>query len=153
MGRSAKVSVRTSRAKERPPASIAFSGRARRLQRKAARKLLGPGVSVLPCERFEDIFRGVKEGRRRRSGGAHREYAGRVGARELRPSGEFSSLPIVAETQYPHRAQSDRSKRRAIFRDKESILHPVALNQCLNFFARNPRIERIPSTTPPAASR
>jgi prephenate dehydratase len=61
------VSVKTKRAagaaQGTPPAPIAFQGARGAFSEEAARKLLGPGVTVLPCERFEDLFRGVKEGR------------------------------------------------------------------------------------------
>ena len=41
---------------------IAFQGERGAFSQEAARKLLGPDVEVLPCQRFEDIFRNVKEG-------------------------------------------------------------------------------------------
>ena len=42
---------------------IAFQGARGAFSEEAARKLLGPRVAVLPCERFEDVFRSLQEGR------------------------------------------------------------------------------------------
>src|SRR5438132_12552499 len=42
---------------------IAFQGARGAFSQEAARKLLGEDVAVLPCERFEDVFRSLKDGR------------------------------------------------------------------------------------------
>ena len=45
------------------PRAIAFQGARGAFSEEAARQLLGAAVEVLPCERFEDVFRSLKEGR------------------------------------------------------------------------------------------
>jgi prephenate dehydratase len=143
MGRSGKVSVRTSRAKGKPPVAIAFQGARGAFSEEAARNLLGPGVIVLPCERFEDIFRGVKEGRaagavvpieNTLAGSVHENYDHLVNF----------ELPIVAETnvRIVHNLIALKGVRFSGI--KRVFSHPVALNQCRDFFAQNPLIERIP---------
>src|SRR4051794_11121050 len=42
---------------------IAFQGARGAFSEVAARKLAGAKTAVLPCERFEDVFRSLKEGR------------------------------------------------------------------------------------------
>ncbi len=94
------------------------------------------------------MFRGhvsQSEGRsRNRRRSPHRKYSGRIGPRELRPPAWDFELPIVAETsvRIVHNLIAPKgvpfSKIRRVFS------HPVAFNQCLDFFARNPQIEQIP---------
>jgi prephenate dehydratase len=122
--------------------AIAFQGARGAFSEEAARKLLGADVPVLPCERFEDVFRSVKEGR---AAGAvipiENTLAGSV--HENYDHLQSFELPIVAETsvRIVHNLIAPPgvpfSKVRRVFS------HPVALNQCLDFFANNPQIERI----------
>ena len=137
------MSVRTSRIKATPPEAIAFQGARGAFSEEAARNLLGPGVTVLPCERFEDIFRCVKEGRaagavvpieNTLAGSVHENYDHLVNF----------ELPIVAETNVRIVHNLIALKGVPFSGIKRVFSHPVALNQCLDFFARNPRIERIP---------
>jgi prephenate dehydratase len=98
---------------------------------------------VLPCVRFEDVFRSLSEKQAQAAvvpientlaGSVHENYDHLL---------RFE-LPIVAET-------SVRIVHNLIappgvpFRKLRRVFsHPVALNQCLNFFAKNPQIEKIP---------
>jgi prephenate dehydratase len=122
---------------------IAFQGARGAFSQEAARKLIGPDVEVLPCERFEDVFRSVKEGR---AGGAvvpiENTLAGSV--HENYDHLQSFELPIVAETSV--RIVHNLIARRGVTFGKirRVFSHPVALNQCLDFFAANPQIERIP---------
>jgi prephenate dehydratase len=123
--------------------AIAFQGARGAFSEEATRKLAGPDAAVIPCERFEDIFRSVKEGR---ATGAvvpiENTLAGSV--HENYDHLQHFELPIVAETsvRIVHNLISRKgvpfSKIRRVFS------HPVALNQCLDFFSRNPQMERIP---------
>lgn len=128
---------------KRRPGVIAFQGERGAFSEEATRKLLGDSVEVLPCPRFEDVFRSLQEGRAEGAvvpientlaGSVHENYDHLVNF-------EF---PIVAETsvRIVHHLMAPKgvtfSKIRRVFS------HPVALNQCLDFFARNPQIERIP---------
>jgi prephenate dehydratase len=122
---------------------IAFQGARGAFSEEATRKLVGADAEVLPCERFEDVFKSLKEGRtigavvpieNTLAGSVHENY----------DHLQNFELPIVAETsvRIVHNLIAPQgvpfSKVRRVFS------HPVALNQCLDFFAANPQVERIP---------
>ncbi len=122
---------------------IAFQGERGAFSEEAVRKLLGHGVDVLPCQRFEDIFRNVKEGRaagavvpieNTLAGSVHENYDHLVNF----------ELPIVAETSVRIVHNLIAPKGVKLNQIKRVYSHPVALNQCLDFFAANPAMERIP---------
>ena len=123
--------------------AIAFQGARGAFSEEAARKLVGPQITVVPCERFEDVFRSLKSGavsgavvpiENTLAGSVHENYDHLVNF-------EF---PIVAETSV--RIVHNLMVRKGVpfSRIKRVFSHPVALNQCLDFFAQNPRMERIP---------
>ena len=127
------------------PASgpIAFQGERGAFSEEAARKLLGPNVEVLPCPRFEDLFLCLKDGRaagavvpieNTLAGSVHENYDHLV-------TYEF---PIVAETSVRIVHNLIALKGVKFSQVRRAFSHPVALNQCLDFFARNPQIERTP---------
>jgi prephenate dehydratase len=122
---------------------IAFQGERGAFSEEAARKLLPPDIELLPCARFEDVFRSVKQGR---ATGAvipiENTLAGSV--HENYDHLQNFALPIVGETsvRIVHNLIAAKDVRFAAIRRVYS--HPVALNQCLNFFAENPQIERVP---------
>ena len=123
------------------PETAAFQGERGAFSEEAARRLLGRRVQVAPCVRFEDVFRQLSEKKVQAAvvpientlaGSVHENYDHLL---------RFE-LPIVAET-------SVRIVHNLIappgvpFRKIRRVFsHPVALNQCLNFFARNPQIEK-----------
>ena len=122
---------------------LAFQGARGAFSEEAARKLLGPDVNVLPCERFEDVFRSLKAGKvtgavvpieNTLAGSVHENYDHLVNF-------EF---PIVAETSV--RIVHNLIVRKGVKFSSitRAFSHPVALNQCLDFFAANPQIERTP---------
>ena len=124
-----------------PP--VAFQGARGAFSEEAARKLLGAGVEVQPCERFEDVFRNLKEGRasgavvpieNTLAGSVHENYDHLLSF----------ELPIVAETSVRIVHHLIAPKGVSFSSVKRVYSHPVALNQCLDFFARNPQIERTP---------
>ena len=127
-------------AKSRP---IAFQGERGAFSEEAARKLLGPRIAVLPCARFEDLFRSLKEGRaagavvpieNTLAGSVHENYDHLV----------TYNFPIVAETsvRIVHNLIAPKG---VTFRQVRRVFsHPVALNQCLDFFAAHPQMERTP---------
>ena len=120
---------------------IAFQGERGAFSEEASHKLLGPGISVKPCPRFEDVFRSLKEGRvtgavvpieNTLAGSVHENY----------DHLQRFELPIVAETsvRIVHNLIAPKGVK---FKDVRRVFsHPVALDQCLNFFRTNPRIER-----------
>jgi prephenate dehydratase len=98
---------------------------------------------VLPCTRFEDLFRNLKEGRaagavvpieNTLAGSVHENYDHLVNF----------ELPIVAETsvRIVHNLMALPGVK--FSQIKRVYSHPVALNQCLDFFAKNPQIEKVP---------
>ena len=110
---------------------------------EAARKLAGANAAVLPCERFEELFLSLKSGRasgavvpieNTLAGSVHENYDHLVNY-------EF---PIVAETSVRIVHNLIASKGVTFSKIRRAFSHPVALNQCLDFFAGNPQIERIP---------
>ena len=122
---------------------IAFQGERGAFSQQATRQLCGPAAEVLPCPRFEDIFRAVKDGtasgavvpiENTLAGSVHENYDHLVNF----------ELPIVAETsvRIVHNLIAPKGVK---FREVKRVFsHPVALNQCLDFFSQNPQIERIP---------
>jgi prephenate dehydratase len=122
---------------------VAFQGERGAFSEEAARKLLGGVISVAPCPRFEDVFRSLKEAR---ATGAvvpiENTLAGSV--HENYDHLQNFELPIVAETSV-RIVHNLITKKGVKFSDIRRVYsHPVALNQCLNFFSQNPAIERVP---------
>lgn len=122
---------------------IAFQGERGAFSEEAARKLLPGEITLLPCARFEDVFRAVKQGR---ATGAvipiENTLAGSV--HENYDHLQNFELPIVGETsvRIVHNLIAPKEVKFAAIRRVFS--HPVALNQCLKLFAQNPQIERVP---------
>ena len=123
-------------------AAVAFQGERGAFSEEAARKLLGEGGLVLPCPRFEDVFQAVKEGRAAAAvipientlaGSVHENYD-HLQRFELPIVGE-TSVRIVHNLMAPPGVPFSRIRR--------VYSHPVALNQCLEFFKRHPQIERV----------
>jgi prephenate dehydratase len=122
---------------------IAFQGERGAFSQEAARRLCGPDVEVLPCARFEDIFRCVKDGaalgavvpiENTLAGSVHENYDHLVNF----------ELPIVAETSVRIVHNLIARKGVKFSQIKRVFSHPVALNQCLDFFAKYREIEKIP---------
>jgi prephenate dehydratase len=122
---------------------IAFQGERGAFSEEAARKLTGEDTAVLPCIRFEDVFRSLQEGR---SGGAavpiENTLAGSV--HENYDHLVNFEFPIVGETSVRIVHNLIAPKGTQFSKIKRVFSHPVALNQCLDFFAANPQIERVP---------
>jgi prephenate dehydratase len=122
---------------------IAFQGARGAFSEEAARRLVAPKTAVLPCERFEDVFRSLKTGdvsgavvpiENTLAGSVHENYDHLVNF----------ELPIVAETGVRIVHNLIARKGVPFSHIKRVFSHPVALNQCLDFFAKNPQMERIP---------
>ena len=122
---------------------IAFQGARGAFSEEAARRLAGAEVKVLPCEWFDHVFRALKDGQatgaivpieNTLAGSVHENYDHLVNF----------ELPIVAETsvRIVHNLIARKGVPFSAIRRVYS--HPVALNQCLDFFAKNPQLERIP---------
>jgi len=122
---------------------IAFQGARGAFSEEAARQLAGPDVAVLPCERFEDVFRSLKAGRaagaaipieNTLAGSVHENYDHLVDY----------AFPIVAETNVRIVHHLIARKGVSFSRIRRVFSHPVALNQCLDFLGAHPQMERVP---------
>jgi prephenate dehydratase len=137
------VSAKIKRVAGKIPGLFAFQGERGAFSEEACRKLLGAEVGVMPCVRFEELFQSLRDGR----------AAGAIVPMENTLAGSVHEnydhllnfeLPIVAETSVRIVHNLMAPKGVPFSKIKRVFSHPVALNQCLDFFARNPQIERIP---------
>jgi prephenate dehydratase len=122
---------------------VAFQGERGAFSQEAVRRLLGDRVKVLPCQRFEEVFQRLKSGpasaavipiENTLAGSVHENYDHLLQF-DFRIVGE-TSVRIVHNLIAPPGVR---------FRDiRRAFSHPVALNQCLDFFARHPQVEKVP---------
>jgi prephenate dehydratase len=122
---------------------LAFQGELGAFSHEACMRLLGPRVVVLPCQRFEEAFASLRDGTSDAAvipientlhGSVHENYDHLLHF-DYRIVAEIN-LRIVHNLIVPPGVSLKRIRR--IFS------HPVALNQCLNFLAANPQMERTP---------
>lgn len=124
------------------PEVAAFQGEPGAFSQQAAWRLLGEGTRVLPCQTFRQVFEAVVEGRATAAvipientlhGSVHENYDHLL---------EFD-LAIAAETRLRivHNLIAPPGMKWTQVRRVYS--HPVALNQCLKFFAAHPDLDRI----------
>ena len=121
---------------------IAFQGERGAFSEEAARKLAGPAIDVLPCPRFEDVFHSLASGAA--NGAAipiENTLAGSV--HENYDHLQQHDFPIVAETNVRIVHNLMAVPGVPFSRIRRVYSHPVALNQCLDFFTRQPRLEKI----------
>ncbi len=122
---------------------VAFQGEKGAFSQVAVEKLVGKTAELEPCQRFEQVFRKLARGAVDQAvvpientlhGSVLENYDHLV---------EFR-LPVLAETKIrivhnlivlPGTSYSDI---------RRVYSHPVALNQCLQFFRENPQFERVP---------
>ncbi len=122
--------------------SVSFQGERGAFSQVAVHQLLGEDVDIVPCQRFQQAFQALDTGKvdaavipieNTLHGSVHENYDNLL---------EFG-LPIVAETnvRIVHNliAMPGVSFRKV----KRVYSHPVALNQCLRFFADNPQVEKV----------
>jgi prephenate dehydratase len=122
---------------------VGFQGERGAFSQEAVRQLLGDRAAVVPFQRFEDVFRALDKGETDASvipientlaGSVHENYDHLL----------HFDVKIVAETnvRIVHNVMAAPGVR---FRDLRRVYsHPVALNQCLQFFSDHPEIERVP---------
>jgi prephenate dehydratase len=122
---------------------VAFQGERGAFSEEAARKLMGAAIEVLPCQRFEDVFRALHQNKVQAAvipientlhGSVHENYDHLLHF-DLAITGE-TNVRIVHNLIAPPGVPFGKIRR--------VFSHPVALNQCLDFFARNPRFEKVP---------
>jgi len=126
-----------------PKLRAAFQGEPGAFSHEAAMRFFGEAVKILPCQRFDQVFAALRDGKADAAvipientlhGSVHENYDHLL---------HFDHT-IVAETNVRiiHNLIAPPGIRWSQVRRVFS--HPVALNQCLDFFARNPHIERVP---------
>jgi prephenate dehydratase len=127
----------------RKPVRVSFQGEKGAFSQEAARQLLGDNARVLPCQRFDDVFRSLAEKRvdaavvpieNTLAGSVHENYDNLL---------EYN-LPIVAETNVRIVHNLIGPPNIPLKKLSKVYSHPVALNQCLKFFASHPELERVP---------
>ena len=120
-----------------------FQGALGAFSQEAVRQLLGQRVEVVPYTRFEDVFRALARGKiddavipieNTLAGSVHENYDHLLNY----------DVRIIAETnvRIVHHLIAPPGVRFGDIRKVYS--HPVALNQCLRFFARHPKMDRVP---------
>jgi prephenate dehydratase len=122
---------------------VAFQGEPGAFSHEAARRLLGEKIEVVPCVRFEDVFRRLSGKKvdaavipieNTLHGSVHENYDHLLNF----------NLDIAAET-HVRIVHNLIAPPGVTFRKIRRVLsHPVALNQCLDFFVRNAQIEKVP---------
>jgi len=123
--------------------TAAFQGELGAFSQEAVRQLLGDRASVAPFQRFDEVFRALTDKKvdtavipieNTLAGSVHENYDHLL---------EYD-VRIVGETnvRIVHNLIAPPGVR---LRDIRRVFsHPVALNQCLDFFVKNPQIERVP---------
>lgn len=121
----------------------AFQGEKGAFSQQAIRQLLGDAAEALPCQTFEQVFLRLKEPgvtaavipiENTLAGSVHENYDHLLrfdyeirGETSVRINHNLIAAPGVTFSQV-----------------RRVLSHPVALNQCLNFFAKHPRLEKAP---------
>lgn len=122
---------------------IAFQGESGAFSQEAIRQLLGARVRVLACQRFEEVFQSL---RRKKADGAvipiENTLAGSV--HENYDLLLHFDCEIVAETNVRIVHNLIAPPGVSFQQIRRVFSHPVALSQCLDFFSRHRRIEKVP---------
>ncbi len=120
---------------------IAFQGEHGAFSEEAARKLAGPAPETIPCPRFLDAFQMVARGdadaaiipiENTLHGSVHENYDHLLA----------HELVIAAETQVRIVHNLIAAPGVPFRQIRRAYSHPVALNQCLDFFEAHPEIEK-----------
>lgn len=122
---------------------VAFQGERGAFSFSAACKLLGPRVRTLACETFKDVFQAVEAGTVTHAvipientlhGSVHENYDHLL---------EYN-LPICGETSIRISHSLIALPGIRFGQIRRVFSHPVALNQCRNFFEKYKQIEPVP---------
>src|SRR3954462_4352109 len=123
------------------PKTVAFQGGKGAFSQVAVQQLLGDQVQVVPCQRFEEVFRALSDGKvdaavipieNTLHGSVHENYDHLLNF----------DLPIIGETHVRISHSLIAYPGVSFKKIKKVYSHPVALNQCQKFFAANPQFER-----------
>jgi prephenate dehydratase len=122
---------------------VSFQGERGAFSQQAAHDLLGESIVVLPCQRFEQVFETLQSGEvdaavipieNTLHGSVHENYDHLL---------RFD-VRIAAETSVRIVHNLIAAPGVTMRKVKRVYSHPVAINQCLSFFASHPEIERVP---------
>lgn len=122
---------------------VSFQGEKGAFSQEAAHQLLGPAIEVVPCQRFDDLF-GSLETREADAAVVPIENTLHGSVHENYDHLLKFDFPIVAETSVRIVHHLIAPPGVAFRRLRRVYSHPVALNQCLKFFERYPKLERVP---------
>ena len=125
------------------PQRAGIQGEPGAFSQEATRQLLGPKAEIVPYPTFEGVFSALRNGKidaavipmeNSLAGSVHENYDYLLHF-DVRIAAE-ANVRIVHNLIVPPGTR---------FRDLRKVYsHPVALNQCLKFFARYPKLERVP---------
>ena len=121
---------------------IAIQGELGSFSHEAAEKML-PRATVIPCARSREVFERVQKGSvegavipiENSLAGSVAEHLDLLLTRDVHIVGEFR-LRIIHNLIAARKAKLNQIRR--------VFSHPVALEQCRNLFAKNPRFEAVP---------
>jgi prephenate dehydratase len=122
---------------------VSFQGERGAFSQVAVQQLLGPDVEVVPCQRFEEVFRSLADGavdaavipiENTLHGSVHENYDHLVNF----------ELPIRAETNVRVSHSLIACPGVPFEHVRRVYSHPVALNQCTKFFHQYTDLEQIP---------
>ncbi len=121
----------------------AFQGERGAFSEVAIRQLLGPRAEAVPCHRFDEVFAGLRDKRvdaavipieNTLHGSVHENYDHLL----------HFDFEICAETNVRINHSLIALPGTTFRKVRRVFSHPVALNQCLDFFAENPQLEKVP---------
>src|SRR3954462_8304241 len=124
------------------PKTVAFQGGKGAFSQVAVQQLLGDQVEVVPCQRFEEVFRALSDGKvdsavipieNTLHGSVHENYDHLLNF----------DLPIIGETHVRISHSLIACPGVTFKKIRKVYSHPVALNQCLTFFSQNEQLERV----------
>jgi prephenate dehydratase len=127
--------------RKQQPLKASFQGERGAFSEEAARLLLGPAVEVVPCPRFQQVFERLASGEVDRAivpientlhGSVHENYDHLLNFK----------LPIRGEVNLRIVHNLIAAPETTYAKVGKVYSHPVAINQCLQFFADRPQIER-----------
>jgi prephenate dehydratase len=122
---------------------VSFQGERGAFSQEAIRRLLGDQAEALPCQRFEEAFQSLKKGsadaavipmENTLAGSVHENYDHLL----------HFDFQIVGETSVRIVHNLIAAPGVSFGKIRRVYSHPVAINQCLDFFARNQQVERVP---------
>jgi prephenate dehydratase len=125
------------------PKRIAFQGELGAFSQQAIQQLLGPRAKPIPRQRFDQVFATLK---------TRQVDAAVVPIENTLAGSVYENYDLLMK--FPFEITAETSVRvvhnliappgAELRKIRRVYSHPVALNQCLDFFTRRPQIERVP---------